>query len=111
MTEILAGGFLPGVKPHWREDSIFDAAACVCCQTASFCVVESGDSLNKTDRADGNKIFLFGVRVQIFLCHMSNQTQVALNQYIFCLKVALPVFLKIFPFFLRCERLLKSLHK
>ena len=29
MTAILAGGFLPGVKPHWREDSIQDVDAIV----------------------------------------------------------------------------------
>lgn len=40
---------------------------------------------------------------------MRDQTEIALDQNVFCLKVTLLVFLKILAFFLRRERLLESL--
>ena len=107
MTEILAGGFLPGVKPHWREDSIFDASGSVSGKTDPFVWIERHHCLDESDRADGDQIFgVFG-QMLIFFDNMCHKAQIMFDEDVFCFQVSLCIFLQILAFFVGREGLWK----
>lgn len=108
MTAILAGGFLPGVKPHWREDSIVNASRRIGGQTYRFLCVKGGDRFDQPDGSDGDQIVHIFVQALVFFYHMSYETEISFDQDIFCFRIALLVTLKIMLFLGRCQRFLEG---
>ncbi len=107
MTEILAGGFLPGVKPYWREDSIFYTARRIRCEPVPFVRIKGRDRFYETNCADRDEILGFFFQILIFFDDMGDQAEIALNEDVFCFEVSLRVFLDVVLFFGRGEGIRK----
>lgn len=102
MTEILAGGFLPGVKPHWREDSIFDTPCRISSEAYRFVRIESNDRFDQPDGADGEKIFCVLICSLVFADDVRDQAQVSLNKDVFGFQVSFRIFLQVVLLFSGC---------
>lgn len=111
MTEILAGGFLPGVKPHWREDSIFDTFGRISCKPGAFFCLKGIYRFNKSNGSNREKILRFIVCILVFLYYVGHKPQVSFYQNGFCFLIALPATLQVFPLFFCCQWFWKSFQK
>lgn len=109
MTAILAGGFLPGVKPHWRWDSIFNTAGCIGSKPVSFFRIKGNDRFDESDRTDGDQIFHFFTKILVFSYDMCYKPQITLNENVLCFQITLGVLLKVILFFVRREGIGKCL--
>lgn len=85
------------------EDCIFNTTGGIGGQAHVSVRLERGDSLDKSDGADGNEIVLVARLSVIFLDNVSDQAKVVLNERVPCFHISGGIAIQVFPLFFRLQ--------